>query len=68
MLRINVKKVLFILLCAELMFIYYGQLEVKESRSQVIQGSNSGESEPSASLPGLESPPLPPTELWMKAS
>ncbi|UUZ80028.1 hypothetical protein LJK88_34265 [Paenibacillus sp. P26] len=42
MLKINIRKVLFILVCAEILIMYYSQLEVRESRRQVVYREQSG--------------------------
>jgi hypothetical protein len=66
-LKINIKKVLFVLLFTEIMFMYYGHLEVREARRQVIQQENALEGkQPTSQRP--EKPTSTPTAFWKKAS
>ncbi|MCZ8512046.1 hypothetical protein O9H85_06315 [Paenibacillus filicis] len=61
MIKINIRKVLFILVCAELLIVYYGQLEVRESRRQVVYQDHSRQQQSDTTPSGSK-------KEWKKAS
>lgn len=59
--KINIKKVLFILVCAELMIWYYGSMELREPPRSVVLHDKGQPKKP-------EPPPEQPKDGLLKAS